>query len=545
MLYSLIARKPGVSVHNREKREELVLRRIRNRRLWLLAALAMALLLVAAGCSGGTSNETGSAPAAGNSDNESNSANTATQEVPEIYIYQNSGILNNYPEGSVPSALEKVKQYIISEVGVNPIVTIPTVGAAEERLNLMLGSRDQRLDVFIGNWDVYAPQNAVIPLNDLLESHGQDILAKVPDALWASMTDKEGNIWGIPRLAPIMIHPIFVRQDWLDKVGLDMPQTIEQLEAALEAFREHDLNGTGVPDITMLTNFQGLKMALLGGFTEHGNSNWIDPQDNRVKPPEIAPGFEDFIIKMNEWYTKGYIHREAFTEFDPLELLKTNRVGASAIWASRITLNQPIVQSNFPEMNFQIARDFTGPAGFTQTLNPPGTEGYMIPQKAENPEAAMRFINWQYQEIENALTALFGMQDEDWKWADDGKFYVDRVKEDYVGEYALSLGATIDSKYGMVDPLRKMHYDYLSTELLNFSFVKFPIDYDIVYDTAILVERVPNVGDIERLRTEEVIKFITGARPIDDYENFIAEMNRAGLQDWIDFHTEQYFSLKE
>lgn len=464
--------------------------------------------------------------------------------VPKLHIYQNSGIMTHHPEGSVPSALDRVREYIIDEVGIEPVSTIPPVGTEQERLNLILGSKDQKLDIFSGGWDVYALQKTIIPLNDLLDTHGKDILATVPEEAWASMKDKEGNIWGIPRLAPIMVHPVFVRQDWLDKLGLEMPQTIDDLEQVLYEFKTKDPNETGEEDTFLLTDLNGLKMSLLGGFTENGNSNWIDPVDNMIKPVELHAGFKDFVIRMNDWYEKGYIHQEAFTNFDPLELLRTNRVGASAIWYSRITINQPKIQSNFPEMDYQIARDISGPMGLAQTLSPAGTSGYMITSKSENPEAAMKFINWQFADIKNALTTLFGVPEEDWNWADEDEYFVELSNEDYVGEFVLSQGPFTETQYGVADPLLKMHHDYLGTELLDYSMVKYPIDYDIVYDREELLERVPNSGDIERLREEEIIKFITGTRSIDEYDDFIDEMNRAGLESWIEFVTEQYNAYK-
>ncbi|UUZ86731.1 extracellular solute-binding protein [Paenibacillus sp. P26] len=185
---------------------------------------------------------------------------------------------------------------------------------------MLLGSKDE-IDLFQGNWDDYASKGAIIPLNDLLDKYGQDIKKAWPQEAWDYMKDKDGKIWGIPRGVPAVHYPIWVRSDWMKKLNLKMPQTIDELEAVLKAFKEQDPDGNGKADtIPMMTDLNGIKMAFLGGFVENGNSNWVDPADKKLKPVELAPGFKDFVAKMADWYQKGYIYKESFAKFDPMEL---------------------------------------------------------------------------------------------------------------------------------------------------------------------------------------------------------------------------------
>jgi hypothetical protein len=39
---------------------------------------------------------------------------------------------------------------------------------------------------------------------------------------------------------------------------------------------------------------------------------------------------------------------------------------------------------------------------------------------------------------------------------------------------------------------------------------------------------------------EQLILFVTGARPLDQWDSFIEDLNRAGMQDYIDALTAQY-----
>jgi putative aldouronate transport system substrate-binding protein len=504
------------------------------------ASVIVALSAVTlAACSGTTTDNKGTV-------NEAAKGNETTKEMPKIYIYQNTGALNQKPEGSVPQQLEEMKKMYMDKLKIEPIAIVPPKGSEGEKLNLLLGSNDE-VDVFQGNWDQYASKGAIIPLNDLLDKYGQDIKKAWPAEAWEYMTDKEGKIWGVPRGMPSTHYPIWVRSDWMKKLNLTMPKTVDELEAVLKAFKEQDPDGNGKADtIPMMTDLNGIKNALLGGFVEHGNSNWIDPADQKVKPVELASGFKDFVVKMADWYQKGYINKESFAKFDPLELLKTNRVGTSSMWYSRITLLFPQIKPNLPaDANYEIIRGIQGPKGKLMTASPGSTGGMVITKKAKHPEAVMQFINHQYQDIPtNSLTAAFGTN---WGFVGSSKFDIELKNKDimYAGEYMVSLGTATETKYAFLDPVKKMHADYLNNDLMKLDVAKMPVDATIMYDKKMLQDNIPTLGDIDRLRSEELVKFVTGARPIGEFDKYIDQLYKAGLDKWIAEYTRQYNEKKK
>ncbi|SDD07369.1 ABC-type glycerol-3-phosphate transport system, substrate-binding protein [Paenibacillus sp. UNCCL117] len=509
-----------------------------NKKIVSASVISLLAASTLAACSGGADSAKGTT--------EKDPQAEAPKETPKIYIYQNSGALNQKPEGSVPAALEEMKKMYVDKLNIEPIAIVPPKGAADEKLNLLLGSKDE-IDIFQGNWDQYASKGAIIPLNDLLDKYGQDIKKAWSKEAWDYMTDKDGKIWGIPRGVPSVHYPIWIRTDWLKKLNLQQPATLVELEAVLKAFKEQDPDGNGKDDtIPMITDLNGIKNAFVGGFTENGNSNWIDPADKKVKPMELAPGFKDFVATMADWYQKGYIYKEAFGKFDPLELLKTNRVGSSSMWYSRITLLFPQIQSTLnPEANYEIVRNMEGPKGKLMTASPGSTAAMVITKKAMHPDAVMKFVNHQYQDVPtNTLTAAFGTN---WKYLDDKKFEIEMLNKDisYAGEFMVSLGLATETKYAFRDPVKKLHADYLNHEISNIASAKMPIDAMITYDKKMLQEKIPTLGDIDRLRSEELVKFVTGARPLAEYDKFIDQLYKAGLDKWIEEYTRQYNELKK
>ncbi|WP_240414220.1 extracellular solute-binding protein [Paenibacillus periandrae] len=503
-------------------------------RKWIgtTVAASMMVTLIAA-----CSNNTPAKPAAGGAVKEQ------SKDASKIVIYMNTNAISRKPEGSDPKALEEVTKYVKEQTGVEAKAIIPPKGSEKDKLNVLLASGDQ-LDVFQGGWDEY--KQAIIPLNDLLDKYGPDIKKAWDADAWKLMTDKDGKIWGIPRIITTAPFPLWVRADWLQKLNLPMPKTLDEFENVLKAFKERDPDGNGKDDSIPILLDDRFQYGLVGAFTENGYSNWIDPKDNKLKIPELQPGYVDFLAKMADWYQKGYIYRETFAKYDVLEMLKTNRVGAVDIWYSNLTVNAPKVAQTVKEMDYQAIPDIKGPKGYFQTAYPGTSSAMLVTKSSKSPEGVIKFINWQYQNVENHLTAWYGLKDKHWKWADEGKKTVEVFNPSpYAGEFMITLGLAMERKYATNDPLRVKHSNFLNNELTKFDIVKMPLDLGVIYDQMALKEKVPNAGDLDRLRKEEVIKFIMGARPISDYNKFVDELYKAGLDKLIDFQTEQYNKQKK
>lgn len=460
-------------------------------------------------------------------------------EGPEVHLWQNLIVLTR-PEGSDPAKLDAVRQIISGDTQTSPIAYVPPPGdAGQERLNLTLGSRGEKLDIFQGNWDEY--RQAAQPLNDLLEEHGQAILETYDEQSWAGVTDSDGIIWGIPRLG-IMghTHGVFLRTDWLEELGLEMPTTLEEFETTIQAFLDRD------PESSILTNsLADLRMATVGGFTEHGYSRWFDEEANQIKPAELQPGFRDWVAKMNEWYENGWFLQETFsnpTADRDFEYFRTGRIGAFLGWYSRIT----IFAERIPEVAYDAAWNITGPEGLMKTNNVSLNSAVMITAKSEDPAAAMRFINWQYESKENSATAFYGVQGVDWEWEDD--YYITLLTADqpeiYAGEFVASAGLVTETWFAPSDPELRRHREWIRDYTFAYDTGKMPVDSDIAYDVSAIRDRVMGLADLDRLIEEETIKFITGTRSLDEWDSFLDQLNSAGMQDWIAAYTEQYLQKR-
>ncbi|MHA7963228.1 extracellular solute-binding protein [Paenibacillus sp. CAU 1782] len=93
-------------------------------------------------------------------------------------------------------------------------------------------------------------QGRLLPLDDLLQymPNYAKLLEEHPQLRYAG-TKSDGKLYEIGRVNEANpLHVLFIRQDWLDNLGLDTPRTTEELMVVAEAFAKRDPDGNGRDD---------------------------------------------------------------------------------------------------------------------------------------------------------------------------------------------------------------------------------------------------------------------------------------------------------
>lgn len=475
-----------------------------------------------------------------------------------VVIYNNSGGVGAIGEtGSNPEKLQEVKDWLFNNTGVTVDVIVPVVGEEETKLNLLLASGEQ-VDSFWGRWDMYKASGALQPITDQINESGSNIVNAF-DGIGGldSTTDGDGNIWGIPRSTPLMPNPLWTRTDWLKKVDLPMPTTVDELELVLKAFKEEQPGG--VQTIPMIAEVEGkhgstgIYGALLGAFTPYGNTNWIDKKGS-LKHPITQEGFIDFLKTMNKWYEAGYIYPEfaALNRTKIRELISAGRVGVSATWCSNVGLRMYQAQQVEPEAFYDypgsenFTTPLTGKFGLAETQRAGGTEAMLVSSNA-NPELIVNVMDFLYSDPKNSVIASWGPEGKDWdtvKQDNKGIEYKLNVekREGYNREYFFSIGLSSEARMFVDDPQINFWTNYLTNGLIDLDRGKPVQDVGVVYDLAILENEIPTLGDMERMIQEEIIKFIMGGTPVteENFNSFLERLDDTGMKQWEEVHTRMY-----
>ncbi|MGL1890029.1 MAG: extracellular solute-binding protein [Spirochaetaceae bacterium] len=480
-------------------------------------------------------------------------------EAPKIVIYNNNGVISaaGGETSSSPQAIAAMRAWILAETGVDVEVIAPVVGQESQKLNLLLASGSQ-IDAFWGSWSDFSGRKMIMPLNDVMDEYGSSIETAWPKESFEAMSDTKGNLWGIPRHTPFMGNPLFIREDLATKHGLKLPSTIDELETYFEVIKANE------PDIIPLLaelkgkhGSSGLFNTFAGAFTKYGASNWLD-SDGKIKPQELQPEYKDFIMKMNEWYKKGYI----YAEFASLnrniirDLIKTGKVASNASWYSNVTVPYAITESNNPGINMVFPKGgLSGKYGKAETIKPASAEGMLISSKCKNPEAVIKVMEFFYSNPGNHQVAYMGPENELWKWSNESALQFEIIKDrtGYLGDYAFAMGLPMERAVSTDSPNMAKHFGYLGVgtvssgitpDGLDYSRGKMPVDAGVLYDPEIIESEIPTYSDLQRMKEEQVIMFIMGARPMDEWDNFIAELYDIGLDSWINSYTKMYKSQR-
>lgn len=251
--------------------------------------------------------------AANNAEAEGNSSNVLLNEPVTLSYYcplpsDTAGVINDLSETEIYKELEKRTNVHIAFIH-------PPADVQLEKFNLMMAAGDMP-DIAELPWSRYpgmldraAEVGALLNLDSLIEKHApnlNEILRENDEVRW-QVTADDGHIYRFPGLSLIensVEYGPFIRGDLLKKLGLAVPETMDEWEMVLKMFRDHKVCSTPLSfDMTVLSNSR----SFMGAF---GIAMEFFLEDGSVAYGPIENSYKDFLATFNRWYTNGLIDRE-------------------------------------------------------------------------------------------------------------------------------------------------------------------------------------------------------------------------------------------
>jgi putative aldouronate transport system substrate-binding protein len=464
----------------------------------------------------------------------------------------------------------KVQAYIESKTGIKMELIAIANESVGERIDLMIASGEAFDGMnLIGYSDTYTSlveKNAIIPINDLLDQYGPNVKRVMADGFY-STTDKDGNIWSIPRaeLFPEGYVPT-IRQDWLAALKMDMPSTMEELDAYLAAVKANDLNGNGDPndEIPFLPNtltygisnffpyFLKAKENLLTATGFNAQARYM-AEDGTIRPIIGHPDLINLIAKFREWYQKGYMSQDIhlLKTAQMNDIRSTGRVGMQAGWYSD-GMNQIIDWSSAnpdkPQARYEpIPPLKNAPSGRSVWLsNPKNAPQIIFMRSGKNTAALMRYFDWICSSPENCATVQFGIPGEHWNWAGEGVLEVTKAgQERYIEYFAMAnlYWPGLMPKIQVAVENEQLYERYrLMDTIRAFPEPNYPFDAHIPYnfkgtDAEFLT------ADGRTLMEETIVKMVIGDMPLSEWDRTLATYNRIEGDILSKVWTDQYYAF--
>ncbi|MDY7990980.1 ABC transporter substrate-binding protein [Paenibacillus polymyxa] len=369
--------------------------------------LVLAGVFALSGCSGGGESKN----QAVNPDQDANFNKTGLPIVKEAVtlkmVSPKAALAPDYSKMEIFKRLEKQTNVKIDWEN------IPDADFAEKK-NLLLASGDLP-DAFYGagftDYDLinYGKDGTIIPLEDLIDKYAPNLKALLdrrPDIKLA-ITAPDGHIYGLPSWEENKLdtNPFFhvINKNWLDKLGLKVPQTLDEYTQALIAFKTKDPNGNGKADEIPLS-FMHMQWCsdiagIFGAFGLPDNLEHRIVREGKVIFTASQPQYKEALKYIHDnWYKQGLIDPESFTQ-DAAQYLAKGKTPDETL-GSYVWWEVEEVVGPERSKDYALLPPLKGPNG-DQMIGRnngggPGRGSFVITKENRYPAMTMRWIDQQY-----------------------------------------------------------------------------------------------------------------------------------------------------
>ena len=185
-------------------------------------------------------------------------------------------------------------------------------------------------DVFVGYGPMAGPayrqwidEGLLLPINEFLDDY-----PNLQSFLERYGHQQVNGFWYSVPVEDVTDHVLMLREDWLDELGLEIPETIEELRTVAEAMRD----AYGVTPLTSSAPHTAGFFWLNAFFYAHGSrwSDWVwsDNQEQWI-PSWISSGSRNALETLREFYRDGLLDPDFLTNSDARkrELFTTGQTG--------------------------------------------------------------------------------------------------------------------------------------------------------------------------------------------------------------------------
>ena len=356
------------------------------------------------------------------------------------------------------------------------------------------------------------------------------------------MIDDDGRMLMFPMLDIVTSSPwsgMWVRQDWLDELGLSTPVTIDDWDTMLYAMKAKTPN----PLFINLPDWFGMyySYVIAGSYESHWD--YFRRNGTTVEFGPINEGWRQFLTKMNQWYNDGILDPDFATRtYDDVMANTINgQYGAFSNYygaVGHLNMAGPLADPNFKvaPVAQPLIRD-------GQTINlrlydstVRGSDQSYVTAKAEDDglvEVIVRYFDYLYSQDGGDL-ASYGPEGVSFRWTDEG--VIEWIYPDLVNDP--------EADFWTLFPRFKLHgFSYLrdstaydneqevwdSIEVWGSQGADWVIPDSISHTPEEASELAGIEADISTYREEMAYRFITGQSPLSEFDAYVAQMRSMGI----------------
>lgn len=455
----------------------------------------------------------------------------------------------------------------------------------DQKVNLSIASNDIP-DAMVVNLSQLTQMVEANQLADLTDAYNNYVSPSVKQMMDSSngialkAVTFDGKIMAIPALTvpDDGYQLMWIRKDWLDKLGLPIPKTVDEIEKTAQAFVSQNVSGYETGTIGILGPQNG--GVLYADFQRPSNGMfafdpifsayraypgfWIKDADGKVAYGAIQPETKAALAKLADLYKKGLIDPEMGVRKDSAAPIAAGNVGIyfGEWWNGYWPLPDAI--KNDPTANWQA---YAVPLDENGYWNPhqgtPATSFVVVRKGYEHPEAAMKIVNlFNRDESKFDLTkgslanevlripqAMYDEGNVTYQALMDvlaDKAKPEDFKDPKYAPYKLLADDVTKIKLVKGEPITNMDIQYWTPEadfsawsrmysiLVGNGAIYNPIggkdNVNVVFSEtyATTPTMIDKWANLKKMEDETFLKIILGAAPLDSFDKFVADWKAQG-----------------
>lgn len=500
-----------------------------------------------------------------------------------------------------------VAQFIENAMNINVELTPFTADSRDEVLSLAFAGNELPDIILDANFSTSelmtygASEGQLIDLapyiNETYMPNLTSVYEQYPEAK-QQITDSEGHIWSLGLIANSdyydCVERFFINYDWLEECGLEIPTTLEDFIDVMRIFKEKGYAEYPIGGSVKSANPARYILNAIGYLGANANANNICLRDGDVVALPMADRerFGEFLKIMNQLYTEGLIHPDFYT----MDAATTNAVLAEG--AGLICQAPFVYTTSYAE--YWAATPLTSEWKDTPNaaLTPKATLGkVVVTSSCEDIELALKFIDFMYDPEPNEggtynYDLMFNgpiteYDVENWGYGqelvalEDGslkfKSYIDNTANyssynefanqqiqvwnngviGFDGDSYIDAEIINDKDYTVYDDCSQFRHTELADNQeycwrVAIQEIVYPLGEDkypsyVFFDVETTNELTDCLTSMKEYATQEIAKFVTGARPLTDEElsDYFDTLDSLGAQEYVKAYADYYESYKQ
>ena len=445
---------------------------------------------------------------------------------------------------------------LAARTGVNLEFTVVNPDTESEKFNLMVASNDLS-DIIANATTLYTNGGEAAVADEILIDHLPylteeltpqicKLMEEYPDAVPEALTES-GWLAGMPQLSmqteTTQTFGPMIRKDWLDELGLDVPETYDELHDVLVAFKEK--KGADAP---LLLNYAatGINNGLVEGYGILGlvaDAAMSEPYyqvDDTVMYGPIQPEFKEYLTMIHDWYQEGLIWQDfmSYTDFQnpPTDVILADRAG---VFYAEVTFMATLEDASNTE-GFELVAipDFVQNSGdtipFKEERAYAASTPWSISTQCECPDLLMQWCNYMYTD-EGALLCNYGIEGESFEYNENHvPVFTDLVlnNPDMSTTVALFMYCLDRGPFYRDETREQSGYSQAQKDASGIWQSNMSVGRGIG-STSLNTEESSEgnqfYGDIKTYIEQSVLEFIIGNRDLAEFDEYVSHIEGMGI----------------